>query len=111
MTHPLSRMPHEATCPRAARVSDRQALPACECERAELFKQWRRLSILAREMSLIEKLTREEASYVTIVSPNADFEGPNFVVEVSGHWTDYVERRYSGDTRAIALETAVSDYE
>lgn len=55
---------------------------------------------------LIERLTSDEASSVTINNPNPDFGGPAFAISVSGGWTDYQDVRFDGDTILACLEHA-----
>lgn len=53
-------------------------------------------------------LRAEEGDAVTIPCDNPDFGGPNCAIEVSAWWTEYNERRFSGDTLAECLNAANS---
>jgi hypothetical protein len=55
---------------------------------------------------LIEILRSQEADSVTINADNADFFGPNSVVECNGDWTNWEDKRFSGDNLLGALEAA-----
>ncbi|MGB0970383.1 MAG: hypothetical protein ACPGVG_05400 [Mycobacterium sp.] len=59
------------------------------------------------EIALIDKLTEDEGHYVTIPCANPDFDGPAFVVDAFGDWTNWEEMRFDGDTRIEALQAAV----
>src|SRR4051794_39086873 len=48
-------------------------------------------------IELVEELRASEGDAVTIVSDNADFDGPNSVVECEGDWTGWEHRRFEGD--------------
>lgn len=56
--------------------------------------------------TLVELLTQDEASSVTINNPNPDFGGPAYVIDVSGEWTDYKDVRFEGDTLLACLDEA-----
>lgn len=56
--------------------------------------------------TLIELLTQDEVSGVTILNPNPDFGAPGYAVEVSGEWTGYEDRRFEGDSILQCLDEA-----
>lgn len=57
---------------------------------------------------LIQKLTSDEADYVTIVAGNPDGDGPNdYVISICGNSTDWKEVSYYGHTTLEALKKAV----
>lgn len=59
------------------------------------------------EMACIHRLRAEEGDSVTILCDNP--EGPpNNAVECNGAWTDWLDRRFEGDTLLRALEAAVN---
>lgn len=58
-------------------------------------------------VELIDQLRETEASVVSISSDNADFnENANCLVYVVADWTDFKERRFTGDTLVEALRAA-----
>lgn len=58
--------------------------------------------------SHLQLLRSEEASEVTFTAQNPDFNGqPNEVVGVTDLWTNWVERRFEGDTLLECLRDAV----
>ena len=57
----------------------------------------------------INKLRAEEGNSVSIMCDNPDFNGqPNNAVECCGDWTDWDDRRFTGDTLLAALQAAVA---
>jgi hypothetical protein len=62
----------------------------------------------ARVYNAIMALTQDECSAVTIPNANPDFNGPNCVIDVSGHWTGYRPLRFEGATLLQALEIALA---
>lgn len=57
-------------------------------------------------MRLIHALRRVEGDEVTILGDNPDFGGPNNAVECCGDWTDYADRRFTGESLLDALSAA-----
>lgn len=57
----------------------------------------------------IGELNADEASGVNILSANADFDGPNNVIEVTAEWTNWQSIRYEGNNVREALEKAVEE--
>lgn len=58
---------------------------------------------------IINELREDEPSSVCLINDNPDFNGlPNCAVDVSGTWTDYKEKRFTGDTLLEALNAALS---
>lgn len=56
---------------------------------------------------LVEALrNKSEGAGVTICAPNADFGGPNEVVEVCADWTDWNVTRFPGETVLHCLRDA-----
>jgi hypothetical protein len=55
---------------------------------------------------LVQLLTQDEASSVTINNPNPDFGGPAYAIDVSGEWTTYEDRRFEGDNMLECLDAA-----
>lgn len=64
--------------------------------------------LLAEQMRLILQITDPEGSSVTICAVNADFDGPNNVITVSDDWTNWDERRFTGDSLLDCLHAAVA---
>lgn len=71
---------------------------------------FRQAVYLAQQMELVNELREEEGSSVNLVADNADFEGPECLVECVGRWTDWQERRFTGATRLEALTKAAEAY-
>jgi hypothetical protein len=57
-------------------------------------------------LNLINALRREEGHSVTLFCDNPDFSGPNNAIAVNGDWTDWKDRRFTGDTLLTALRAA-----
>jgi hypothetical protein len=58
-------------------------------------------------LSLIEKLTEDEGTTITLSGGNLDFNGlPNHVVTVNAEWTQWHDRDYRADTRLLCLVMA-----
>ena len=58
---------------------------------------------------IIEQLTADEASTVTIVSGNADFNGqPNWLVICNGGWTNWQDQDFGDDNRLMCLRKALA---
>jgi|JI10StandDraft_1071094.scaffolds.fasta_scaffold96858_6 hypothetical protein len=56
---------------------------------------------------LVQLLTQDEANTVTILSPNADFNGqPDYAIIANGSWTNYEDRRFERDTIMECLDAA-----
>ncbi len=66
----------------------------------------RQVSKHVEAWSLIEQLRAPEGATVTICCDNPDFGGPGSVVEVCDDWTDWLPRRFEGDTVLDALRAA-----
>lgn len=64
-------------------------------------------SELQRIVASIDELTAEEANTVTIISGNADFDGPDWIIMCKGGWTDWTELTIPGESRLQCLEKAV----
>lgn len=60
-----------------------------------------------QRVGLIDALRAGEGDSVTIFCDNADFEGPDNAVEVSGQWTEWEDRRFEGATLNQALTKAL----
>ncbi len=73
------------------------------CLASELLKHQNTI----RQSEIITDLCDEECSGVTIFAPNADFGGPNFIIEAFGEWTKENNLPFSGDTLLEALENAL----
>lgn len=58
------------------------------------------------EWSMVNRLRDQEADSVEILCDNPDGD-PNNAIVCCGFWTGFVERRFSGDTIADALRSAV----
>lgn len=56
--------------------------------------------------TFVSQIVSEEGDSITVLSPNADWEGAAYAVEVSASWTGYLPRRYEGDTIIAALDAA-----
>jgi hypothetical protein len=57
--------------------------------------------------NLVETLRANEGHSVTLICDNPDFNGqPNCAVDVCGDWTDWGQRRFTGDTILDALRDA-----
>lgn len=57
--------------------------------------------------NLIESLRTAEGHSVTLVCDNPDFNGqPNCAVEVCGNWTDWQQRRITGESILGVLREA-----
>lgn len=57
---------------------------------------------------LIDELGADEGSYLTICCPNPDFDGPAYMIEVFGYWTDWQKIRIVGDTLLLCLQSAIN---
>lgn len=66
------------------------------------------LERLVAEMTAIHALRAGEGHSVTILCDNPDFDGPNNAVEVCADWTDWKERRFTGETLLEALQAAIA---
>jgi hypothetical protein len=56
--------------------------------------------------TLVQLITQDEASAVTINNPNPDFGGSAYAIDVNGEWTGYEDRRYEGDSILECLDAA-----
>lgn len=56
--------------------------------------------------TLVQLLTAEEASAVTILSANPDFGAPSYAIEVNAEWTNWIDQRFEGDTIIECLNKA-----
>jgi hypothetical protein len=55
----------------------------------------------------IDFLRADEGDSVTLLCDNPDFNGqPDCAIECKGYWTNWKDRRYTGDTLVAALELA-----
>lgn len=62
----------------------------------------------ARTWRLIDQLRQREGASVMLFCDNADFnEQPNSAIEVSDDWTNWQDRRFTGETVTAALEAAL----
>lgn len=60
-------------------------------------------------LSLINVLRGPEGHAVTLLCDNPDFNGqPNCAIEVTGDWTGWAPRRFTGDTVLLALRAAAA---
>lgn len=60
-----------------------------------------------RAWNLVEALRAPEGHSVTLVCDNPDFNGqPNCAIEVCGNWTDWEQKRFTGETVLDALREA-----
>ena len=70
--------------------------------------QQREIERLQEIVGAIEELRSEEGDSVTIISPNANFnDQPNEAIEVCGDWTNWLDKRFTGETLREALQAAV----
>ena len=61
-------------------------------------------------VALLDSLRLDEGSTVTLHGNNSDFNGmPNCLVECSGEWTGWVDRRYRADTIVECLRKAKAE--
>lgn len=67
--------------------------------------EWRTAEHL-EAWSLVEQLREPEGAAVTLCCDNPDFQGPNSVVEIVDDWTDWLPRRFEGETVLVALRNA-----
>ena len=74
---------------------------------AEAIEEWNKRAKPDPRLALIEALRADEGSSVTILCDNPDFNGqPNCAIEVNGDWTDWKDRRFTGDTVLDCLQKA-----
>lgn len=64
-----------------------------------------------RIVELIEMLVEDEGSSLTIMCKNPDFVGPNRIIDVCDHWTEWQAARFEGETLEDALEAALTSKE
>lgn len=57
-------------------------------------------------MALLNELRAGDGDTVTLCCDNPDFEGPDNVVECCADWTDWKDRRFTGDSLLDALTAA-----
>lgn len=61
---------------------------------------------------IVERLREGEGHSITFLCDNPDFNGqPNSAVECCGDWTNWVTRRFTGDTPYRAVEAAFLAFE
>lgn len=83
---------------------------ALRIERQRLALKDARVAI--ETLQIINTLRDEEGHSVTIVSDNADFNGqPNCLITCMGDWTNWEDRRFSGDTVIECLRAAMAEYQ
>lgn len=63
---------------------------------------------LAKCMIAINDLRATEGASVTILCDNPEYSGAACAIEVCDDWTDYVNRRFEGDTVLVALTEALA---
>ena len=80
----------------------------CAFDYDETLKVVTALQSRAEALDAIDELRSEEGDCVTILCDNPDFHGPNNAVVCCGGWTDWEDRRFSGDTLLEALQAAVA---
>lgn len=57
--------------------------------------------------AMLTALRREEGDSITLLCDNPDFNGlPNNAVECCGAWTDWKDRRFTGDSLLLAVRAA-----
>ena len=61
-------------------------------------------------MRLIDLLRSQEGDCVTIACDNPDFTGPNSAIDCNGAWTDWNDRRFTGDNLLAALRAAAQTF-
>lgn len=72
------------------------------------FGRWRNADIV----EAINTLRQLEGDAVTILCDNPDFNGlPNNAILCCGEWTNWVERRFAGDSIYECLKLAINEYE
>ena len=59
-----------------------------------------------RMANAIDFLRSEEGDSVTVLCDNPEFDGPHNCIETGGAWTEWVDKRFCGDTLQEALEKA-----
>lgn len=64
-------------------------------------------SIADQILTALNFLRANELDNVTLHHDNPDFFGPNNIVTVSGHWTNHLDRDFTGETLLESLEKAV----
>jgi len=58
-------------------------------------------------VEMLHELRREEGDSVTLLCDNPDFNGqPNNAIECNGAWTNWTERRFTGDSLTAAVRAA-----
>lgn len=61
---------------------------------------------------LIETLSSEEGDSVTILCPNPDFNNlPDYAIECNGYFTNYQDRRFTGNNYFECLQEALNHKE
>lgn len=66
---------------------------------------------LADDFEPLNELRRDEGSSVTLLCDNPDFNGqPNNAVVCNGAWTNWEDRRFTGDTIGHAIRAALDAY-
>jgi hypothetical protein len=63
-------------------------------------------AIALEKLGLIDRLRAGEGWAVTIVADNADFDGPNSIIEVTADWTNWEPKRFPGESVLHCLRTA-----
>jgi hypothetical protein len=62
-------------------------------------------------LEALNELRAEEGSSVTLLCDNPDFNGqPNNAIICNGEWTDWQDRRFTGDDLAEAIYAALAEY-
>lgn len=57
--------------------------------------------------AMLTALRRDEGDSITLLCDNPDFNGqPNNAVECCGEWTDWKDRRFTGDSLLLAVRAA-----
>lgn len=59
------------------------------------------------EWRLVQELSEDELSSVTIFYPNPDFGGSDYAIETCGPWTEMKDRRFEGESPVECLRKAL----
>ena len=83
------------------------ALSPAQAERDDNREEAAKLTEFSIRLS---RLREGEGSSVTLLCDNPDFNGqPNNAIEVCGEWTNWEDRRFTGDTLHAAVLNAYRD--
>ena len=81
--------------------------PIEQAQRHAIYKKaWKEIERLQAIVDPLNRLRADEGNSVTFICQNPEFDEADEAIEVSGEWTNWQPRRFTGRTLVECLEAA-----